>query len=104
MGPEKLAEEEFPGNIMQIWMKSFTKTELSTYQGQFHRLIIVFQVAKSEKKLKLFVLIYIYVLYSLSQLKQVSRIKQKLKNNLKFFVVDFMCGTLSLYAIFFRIL
>jgi hypothetical protein len=49
MGPEKLAEEEFPGNIMQIWMKSFTKTELSTYQGQFHRLIIVFQVAKSEK-------------------------------------------------------
>jgi hypothetical protein len=51
MGPEKLAEEEFPGNIMQIWMKSFTKTELSTYQGQFHRLIIVFQVAKSEKNL-----------------------------------------------------
>jgi hypothetical protein len=31
--------------------------------------------------------------------KQVSRIKQKLKNYLKFF-----CGTLSLYAHFFKII
>jgi hypothetical protein len=36
--------------------------------------------------------------------KEVSRIKQKLKNNWKFFVVNLMCGTLSLYAHFFRIL
>jgi hypothetical protein len=37
-------------------------------------------------------------IYSVSQLKQVSRIKQKLKNNLKFFVVNLMCGVLSMYA------
>jgi hypothetical protein len=40
-------------------------------------------------------------IYSVSQLKQVSRIKQKLKNNLKFFVVNLMCGVLSMYAGFF---
>jgi hypothetical protein len=34
------------------------------------------------------------------QLKQVSCIKQKLKKNLKFFAVNLMCGTLSLYAHF----
>jgi hypothetical protein len=37
----------------------------------------------------------------MSQLKQVSRIKQKLKNNLKMFVVNLICGALSLYARFF---
>jgi predicted lysophospholipase L1 biosynthesis ABC-type transport system permease subunit len=35
----------------------------------------------------------------LSQLKQVSHIKQTLKNNINFFfVVNLMCGTLSLYV------